>query len=477
MNKIKANLIYQSSYQVLKILMPLITVPIVSHSLGATGVGKYAFANSVAQYFVLATALGLPLYGTREIAKLGNDKNLLSKKFWTLEGFSILLTGIVLIFYFIIGVTFNLGMIYFIQSLLIIGTGLDISWFFMGIEDFKKITLVNFLLQVISFLLIVTQIHSTQDLIKYTIILTMMSFLNQLTLWYFVQKKIHFIRPVFIEMWHDLKESIVLFIPQVAVILYTNLNKTMLGSLGNIHFVGVFSNSLLITTVCIALVSSVDTVLMPRATRLFSQNKYHEGYSMIQQVMNFEVYFTVAMAAGIIALSDKLIPWFFGSSFTGMNIILPILGLLVIVIPGGMTISRQYLIPQNRIKEYNISVYLGAIISIALNFLLIPILGALGAAVVSVAVETLIWLIRLWDFWKNTQLTYSGWQFLMNCLSAVTMIIVIKLSTSSMLSTPFTTVFQASIGGMTYIALTTVSKSNPVLSLFVKSEEQTARKS
>lgn len=79
MNKIGKNLAYQSSYQVLKILMPLITVPIVSHSLGSTGVGQYAFANSIAQYFVLITALGLPLYGTREIARMGDDKQLLSK--------------------------------------------------------------------------------------------------------------------------------------------------------------------------------------------------------------------------------------------------------------------------------------------------------------------------------------------------------------------------------------------------------------
>ncbi|MFT8853593.1 MAG: polysaccharide biosynthesis C-terminal domain-containing protein [Leuconostoc suionicum] len=465
MNKIGKNLIYQSSYQVLKILMPLITVPIVSHSLGSIGVGEYAFANSIAQYFVLATALGLPLYGTREIAKMGDDKLSLSRKFWTLEGFSILLTGIVLICYFIIGFLFNLGAIYFIQSLLVVGAGLDVSWFFMGIEDFKKITLVNFLLQIISFLLITTQIHSTQDLIKYTIILTMVSVLNPITLWFFLRKKIFFIRPKFIEMWHALKASAVLFIPQVAIILYTNLNKTMLGTLGNKTFVGVFSNALLVTTVFITLISSVDTVLMPHATRLFSQNKHDAGYVMIQRVLNFEAYFTIAIAAGIIALSDKLIPWFFGSSFSDMNTVLPILGLLVVVIPGGMSISRQYLIPQDRIKEYNNSVYLGAIISVLLNFILIPPLGAVGAAIVSVSVEALIWLIRLWDFWKKTHLGYSRWQFIVNTLTGIIMILVIKCLTTNMSATPTTTIIQAILGALVYLLLTTILKANPALPL------------
>lgn len=472
MNKIGKNLIYQASYQVLKILMPLITVPIVSHSLGSTGVGQYAFANSIAQYFVLATALGLPLYGTREIAKMGDNKQLLSKKFWALEGFSLLLTCVVLISYFIVGFVFDLGIVYFIQAFLVIGVGLDVSWFFMGIEDFKKITIVNFLLQIISFLLIVTQIQSSQDLIEYTIILTAISVLNPLTLWYFLRTKIYFIRPSFIEMWQALKSSAILFIPQVAIILYTNLNKTMLGTLGNNTLVGIFSNALLVTTVFITLISSIDTVLMPHATRLFSQSKHDEGYVMIQRVLNFEAYFTIAIAAGIIAISDKLIPWFFGVSFMNMKAVLPILSLLVIVIPGGMSISRQYLIPQDRIKEYNKSVYLGAIISIILNFILIPPLGAVGAAIVSVSVETLIWSIRLWDFWKNTHLGYSRWQILVNVFAGIIMIVVIKWSTSSMSAVPMTTIIQVLIGTIVYIILTALLNANPIVPLFKQIKEK-----
>lgn len=468
MNKLGKNLIYQSMYQVLKILMPLITVPIVSHSLGATGVGKYSFANSIAQYFVLITALGLPLYGTREIAKNGNDKYLLSKKFWTLEGFSILLTILVLIFYVIVGLLFNLGPVYFVQSLLVIGAGLDVSWFFMGIEDFKKITIVNFFLQIISFLLIVTQINSSQDLLKYTFILSIINILSSITLWYFVKSKVCFVRPEFVQMWRALKSSAVLFIPQVAIILYTNLNKTMLGSLGSSSAVGIFSNALLVTNVFITLISSVDTVLMPHATRLFNKNNYSEGYKMIERVLNLEAYFTIAIAAGIVALSSKLIPWFFGSSFLHMTNVLSILSLLVVVIPGGMSISRQYLIPQDRIKEYNNSVYLGAVISIILNFILIPTLGTIGAAIVSVLVETLIWLIRLWDFWKNTHLSYSGWQILINVVTGVLMIIIIRGGTANMPANPLTTILQVIIGVILYIGLTTVLRANPLIPLLKK---------
>ncbi|KGH67485.1 teichoic acid transporter [Oenococcus oeni IOEB_9517] len=459
------NLIYQSFYQVLKIIMPLITVPIVSHALGVQGIGKYSFANSIAQYFVLIAALGLPLYGTREIAKVRDSKDDLSKTFWNLEGFSLILTSMVVVFYFLAGFIFNLGLIYFIQVILVLGTGLDVSWFFMGMEDFKKITLVNFILQILYFVLIVTQIKSSGDLIKYTVFISSLAFLNPLTLWFFVHKKISFVRPKINDMFIASKESFLLFIPQVAIVLYTNMNKTMLGILSSKSYVGVFTNALLVTTTIITLISTIDTVLMPHATRLFVQKKFRQGYRMIQKVLNLEVYFTIAIAAGIFAITSKLVPWFFGATFSLMEYVLPIAGLLVIAIPGGMTISKQYLIPQGRIKEYNNSVYIGAVISILLNFILIPVWGAIGAALVSVIVEAIIWLIRLVDFWKRTHLGYSVRQVLMNLLSAGIMILLVKLVTNGFGANVLTTVIQVLIGGSIYLVLTTILKANPLISI------------
>ncbi|WP_308584402.1 oligosaccharide flippase family protein [uncultured Leuconostoc sp.] len=465
MSKIGTNLIYQSSYQVLRILMPIITIPIVSHALGADGIGQYAYANSIAQYFVLITALGLPLYGTREIAKTEREENNLSKTFWTLEGFSLLLTLIVLPTYLVIGFVFKLGTLFLIQSLLIVGTGLDISWFFMGMEDFKKVTIVNFLVQVVGFCLILFYIRSSDDLIIYTIILTIMNVMSSTSLWFFIKDKIHFVKPKFLEMWQSLKSCVVLFIPQVAIVLYTNLNKTMLGILDQPSSVGIFSNSLLVTTVFVTLISSVDTVLMPRATRLFHHEKYSEGYAMIKKVLDLEIYFTIAISAGIMAISKKLVPWFFGNSFEKMELVLPILGLLVIAIPGGMTLSRQYLIPQGRIREYNKSVYFGAVLSVCINLFLIPVFGIMGAVFVSVLVEVMIWVIRLLDFKKNTKFSYSWRQITLNFLSAIVMIFSIFFITQGMPANLVTTIVQVLIGIFIYAVLTSLLRVNPVFSI------------
>jgi O-antigen/teichoic acid export membrane protein len=66
---IKLNFLLINARTVLNLIIPLIVFPYVSHILGPEGLGKVEFANSIVSYFVLFTALGIPTYGIREIAR------------------------------------------------------------------------------------------------------------------------------------------------------------------------------------------------------------------------------------------------------------------------------------------------------------------------------------------------------------------------------------------------------------------------
>ena len=67
MNKVIKNYLYNVSYQVMLIVLPIIVTPYVSRVLGANGVGTYSYTNSITQYFILLGCIGLNLYGQREI--------------------------------------------------------------------------------------------------------------------------------------------------------------------------------------------------------------------------------------------------------------------------------------------------------------------------------------------------------------------------------------------------------------------------
>src|SRR5690625_1247869 len=82
MNTIKKNFLYNVAYQILVMLMPLITTPYISRCLGSQGIGNYSYAYSISSYYVMFIMLGLNNYGNRAIAKSRDDVNLLRKTFW-----------------------------------------------------------------------------------------------------------------------------------------------------------------------------------------------------------------------------------------------------------------------------------------------------------------------------------------------------------------------------------------------------------
>ena len=139
MNHLKKNIVYQIVYQILLIILPLITTPYVSRVIGVEGLGIYSYSLSIANYFILFAMLGLNNYGSRTIAQVRNDKKKLNKTFWEVYLMQCITALIIIVFYIIFIIySNNLNKyIYLIQGLSVAATLLDINWFFFGLEEFK----------------------------------------------------------------------------------------------------------------------------------------------------------------------------------------------------------------------------------------------------------------------------------------------------------------------------------------------------
>ena len=162
------NYIYNLLYQILVLILPLITTPYISRVLGAENIGIYSYTISIATYFVLFGSLGIALYGQREIAYNQKNKKKYSVIFREIVILRIITMSIsVLIFYFIF-VNGNQYQIYYkILTLEIIGNCIDISWFFQGLEEFKKTVTRNIIIKLISVLCIFIFIKNQNDLYLY----------------------------------------------------------------------------------------------------------------------------------------------------------------------------------------------------------------------------------------------------------------------------------------------------------------------
>ena len=62
--KVLKNYAYNLSYQLLVIILPIITTPYVTRVFSSDDLGTYGYFNSIVTYFILLATLGVANYGT-----------------------------------------------------------------------------------------------------------------------------------------------------------------------------------------------------------------------------------------------------------------------------------------------------------------------------------------------------------------------------------------------------------------------------
>ena len=269
---IKKNYLYNLIYQSLILIVPLITTPYLSRVLGAEAIGIYSYTISITTYFVLFGSLGIALYGQREIAYVQDDKEKRSTVFIEILLMRFITLGIsMLIFYLSFVKQGQYSTYYKILILEIISNSIDISWFFQGIEEFKKTVVRNAIVKIISVICIFIFVKNTNDLLKYFIIYVLSTFLGNLSLWMYLPKYIEKVNLKNIKIFKHLKPAIALFIPQIAVQIYTVLDKTMIGAIVDDKAeVGFYEQSQKIVKLLLAIATSLGTVMSPRMASTFA---------------------------------------------------------------------------------------------------------------------------------------------------------------------------------------------------------------
>ena len=62
--KVLKNYAYNLSYQLLVIILPIVTTPYVTRVFSSNDLGTYGYFNSIVTYFLLLATLGVANYGT-----------------------------------------------------------------------------------------------------------------------------------------------------------------------------------------------------------------------------------------------------------------------------------------------------------------------------------------------------------------------------------------------------------------------------
>lgn len=390
MSSIRKNYLYNASYQVLTILIPLITTPYISRVLGAEGVGVYSYAYSVAQYFTLFIMLGLNNYGNRSIASVKDDSKELSKTFWNIYAMQFVLGILVTISYFMYSyfIAYNKSAA-LIMGIFVVSACFDINWFFFGMEKFRLTVLRNTIIKISTTLSIFIFVKDKEDVYIYCLILVLGILISQLVLWVYIKQFVDFTLPRWENIRQHIKPNLLLFLTVIAVSLYKIMDKIMLGIMTDTREVGLFESSERIISIPISFITSLGTVMLPRMTNMIA-NKNKGLYSLLYKSVILAVFLSSSMGFGIMGVSKVFVPLFYGEGYDRCVQLFLVLLPSCLFLAFGNVIRTQYLLPNKMDKIYIISAFLGAIVNIIMNIILIPEYGALGAGIGTLFAEAMV---------------------------------------------------------------------------------------
>lgn len=459
-DSLKENIIYQGLYQLIRTLTPLITIPIISRAFGPTGVGIASFSFNIVQYFLMIASVGIQLYFNRIIAQSVDNKQQLSQQFWDIF-ISKLLLSVTVLFIYIATITLLIDdyyMIFLLQGIYIIGAALDISWFYAGTEKFKIPSLSNIVASGIVLGVVVIFVKDQSDLSLYVFTIAIVTVLNQIPLFIYLKRYIIFVSINWRQVWQIFRSSLAYLLPNGQLNLYTSISCVVLGILGTYQQVGIFSNAFNILTVAIIMINTFDLVMIPRITKM-STHPSHSLTKILADNMNIQLMLTIPMVFGLIAIMPSFYLWFFGDAFASTVPLMTILAILVLIIPLNMLISRQYLLIVNKIRLYNASITIGAVINILLCLILIYLFGMYGAAIARLVTE---FILLIWRFIDITQINVK-----LNVLSAfqctiaaVIMFITLGVINQYLSPTIYATILLIVIGIVVYILLMMAMKNH-----------------
>ena len=390
---LKKNIAISTLYQILLVILPMITAPYIARVLGPDQSGIYDFTNSIQTYFAMFAALGTASYGAREIARVRNDEKMRSVLFWEIELMTVMTSAACIAVWFVFIFFANqYKVIYLVLTMGLFSTMFDISWFFAGMEQFTYTVSKNAVCKLAGVILMFLFVKRPEDLLLYIIIITASTMLGNLSMWLYIPRfvtKVDFKKLRFRKHFH---ETLIYFIPSVATSVYTVLDRTLIGTITNNRAEnGCYHYTMQIINIMKALTfSSLNMVLGSRIAYLFAEEKYDEIRERIRDSINYILFMGFGICFGLIGVSRRFVPLYLGPGYDRVITMLMLMSPIVIIIGVSNCLGSQYYTPSGNRRLSARFIIIGAIVNFTLNLILIPRFWGYGAIVASLIAETVI---------------------------------------------------------------------------------------
>lgn len=398
-NSLSKSIFYNMSFQFFATVLPIVTTPYISRILGVEKNGLFSFVDSIVTIIVTVGSVGTFLHGCRKISYVRDSSVECKKSFNEILLLRLLLLFTVLILYIpIFCIISSKNSYYIIFILVVVGSLLDISWYFNGIEEFKKISIRNFVIKILFVISTFVFVKTQDDLYIYILLVGLNCFLGNICMWFCLPKGFINLKKIdYRNLLDNLNQSLILFIPQTANYIYTLSDRSMIGIItNNLSYVGIYDYAQKIIKIVVGLLQSIGYVILSRISNLKSQNNDNEIKKYIYMSINFTLWLAIPMMFGLICISKKFIPIFLGQKYFEVTNVIYMLSPLIIITSMNSLLGIQLMLPLKMDVKYMKCNVIGAVLNVFLNLLTIGKFKIAGACFSSLLSETFILILQFY---------------------------------------------------------------------------------
>ena len=379
-------------------IFPLITFPYISRVLMADGCGQVQLATSFISYFTLLSQLGIPTYGIRACAIVRDNRMALTRTVHELMVIQLVMTAVSYSIFFVLLQSLpriaQEKTLYLITSATVFLGMLGMEWLFQAMEQYTYITMRSLLFKVLSVVAMFALVHAREDYLVYAGISVFASAgsnvmnLTQL-------RKYVALKPVGgYDVKRHIRPVLIFFALSCAATIYTSLDSVMLGFMTTDADVGYYSAAVKIKNILVNIVAALGTVLLPRVSYYFEQNKLDEFWAVIKKALSFVVLVALPLTVYFMIFAGNGISFLSGSGYE--KAVIPMVVIMPTVLLIGLTniMGIQLLVPTGRETVVMYSTIVGAVVDLIVNLILIPPLKATGAAIGTLIAELAVLAVQ-----------------------------------------------------------------------------------
>lgn len=459
------NAVFNVAYRILNVIFPLISAAYISRVLGPSGVGKVAYAQNIVSYFVLFAMLGVPRYGTREIAKRRDDPKAVNKLFSELFVINGISTAICALAFYAATCWgfFGSPLIYLVCGTELLFNFINIDWLYEGEEEYVYITIRSILIKVLSLALLFLLVKDSQDYSFYALIHSLGICGNNLFNAIHARKKV---KLTFrgLNLKQHIGSVVILALSAIIGSLYNKLNVTILGQLQSEEIVGYYTNAYKMITLGTTLVTAMSAVFMPRLSYTFQHDR-EKFTELISSGTKIILLLAVPACVGMAMVADDLVVLVFGEQFLPAVLAMQIMSVVIVIMGVGDLLCYQAIISSGKERVLIQSRIVAGIVNVIVNLLLIPRLQHVGTAMATVVSELIVngMLLKHSFALAKPRISKKFWGSL--AVSTIVMALVVLSVQSVIGGALLSLLVSVALGIVVYFAVALVTKNEMIASV------------